>query len=137
MVTCLNDILEAVTPRCSATNRSSRSLKFLKTAVLKKLRNINRKTTVLKSLFNKAAGLQVFNCIKKRLQHNCFPMNIAKFFRAAFFIEILRWLLLNKVVLKNFAELTGVFLQNFSKCCHVWYLSKKFTGQKQTPKGVL
>ena len=119
MVTCLNDILEAVTPRCSATNRSSRSLKFLKTAVLKKLRNINRKTTVLKSLFNKAAGLQVFNCIKKRLRHNCFPVNIAKFFRAALFIEILRGLLLNKVFLKNFAELTGVFLKNFSKCCHV------------------
>ena len=137
MVACLNDILEAVTPRCSATNRRSRSQKFLKTAGLKEFRNINRKTTVLKSLFNKAACLQVFNCIKKRLRHNCFPVNIAKFFRAALFIEILRGLLLNKVFLKNFAELTGVFLKNFSKCCHVWYLSKKFIRQKQTPEGVL
>ena len=137
MVACLNDILEAVTPRRSATNRRSRSQKFWKTAGLKEFRNINRKTTVLKSLFNKAAGLQVFNCIKKRLRHNCFPVNIAKFFRAALFIEILRGLLLNKVFLKNFAELTGVFLKNFSKCCHVWYLSKKFIRQKQTPEGVL
>ena len=33
--------------------------------------------------------------IKKRLQHICFPVNITKFVRTAFFIERLRWLLGN------------------------------------------
>ena len=32
---------------------------------------------VLGSLFDKAAGLQVCNFLKKRLQHKCFPVNIA------------------------------------------------------------
>ena len=31
---------------------------------------------MLESLFNKVAGLQVCNFIKKRLQHKCFPVNI-------------------------------------------------------------
>ena len=43
-------------------------------------------TPVLESLFNKAAGLQVCNFIKKRLQHRCFPVIIANFLR----IPILR-----------------------------------------------
>ena len=32
-------------------------------------------------LFNKVEGLQVCNCIKKRLQHRCFPLNIAEFLK--------------------------------------------------------
>ena len=36
---------------------------------------------MLESLFNEVAGLQVCNFIKKRLQHWCFPMNIAKVLR--------------------------------------------------------
>ena len=43
-------------------------------------------TLVLGPLFNKAAGLQVCNFIKKRLQHRCFPVIIANFLR----IPILR-----------------------------------------------
>ena len=31
-------------------------------------------------------------CIKKRLQHRCFPVNIAKFFKNSFFIEKFWWL---------------------------------------------
>ena len=34
---------------------------------------------MLKSLFNKVTGLQVCNFTRKRLQHWCFPMNIANF----------------------------------------------------------
>ena len=34
---------------------------------------------VLKSLFNKVAGLQAWNFIKKRFQHSCFLVNIVKF----------------------------------------------------------
>ena len=37
---------------------------------------------VLKSLFNKVAGLQAWNFIKKRLQHSCFLVNIVKFLTA-------------------------------------------------------
>ena len=37
------------------------------------------------SLFNKVAGLKACNFIKKRLQHRCFPVKFAKFFRTSFF----------------------------------------------------
>ena len=52
--------------------------RFLKIDVLS---NIHRKTPVLESLFNKVAGL------KMRLQHKHFSVNIAKFFRTAFFYK--------------------------------------------------
>ena len=45
------------------------------------------KTSVLDSIFNK---------IKKRLQHKCFPLKITKFLRTYFFTEHLCWLLLKK-----------------------------------------
>ena len=37
---------------------------------------------------------QAWKFIKKKLQHRCFPVNIAKFFRTTFFKEHLRWLFL-------------------------------------------
>ena len=44
---------------------------------------------MLESLFNKVTGLKACNFIKKRLQHMCFPVNIAKFrleiFKNSFF----------------------------------------------------
>ena len=51
---------------------------------------------VLESLFNKVAGIQASNFIKKRLQHKFFPVKIAKFLKTASFIKHLRWLLLKK-----------------------------------------
>ena len=42
---------------------------------------MQRKTPELKSLFNKFAGLEVCDFIKKRLQLSCFLLNIAKFLR--------------------------------------------------------
>ena len=36
---------------------------------------------MLESLFNKVAGLQACIFIKKKLQHRCFPVNIAKFLK--------------------------------------------------------
>ena len=56
--------------------------------------NIHRKTLVLESLLKKVAGFEVCKSIKRRLQHRCFPVNIAKFLRTAFSIEQLLWLLL-------------------------------------------
>ena len=54
-------------------------------------------TPVLESLFNKAGGLQVCNFIKKRLQHRCFPVIIAKFLRIP--------------ILKNICERLLLFIQ--------------------------
>ena len=36
---------------------------------------------MLNSPFNKAAALKASHFIKKRLQHSCFPVNIAKFIK--------------------------------------------------------
>ena len=38
------------------------------------------------------SGLKSCNFIKKRLQHRCFPVNIAKYLRTSFFTEHIRWL---------------------------------------------
>ena len=50
---------------------------------------IHKKTPVLNFLFNELAGL-VCSFIKQRLQHRCFPVNIAKFLKNAYFKEHLR-----------------------------------------------
>ena len=47
---------------------------------------------MLKSLFNKVAGLQACNFIKKSLQHRCFPVNI----KNTYFEEHQRWLFVNQ-----------------------------------------
>ena len=44
---------------------------------------------------NKVAGLRLMILLKKRLWHRCFPVNFGKFSRKPFFMEHLRWLLLN------------------------------------------
>ena len=41
----------------------------------------SQENTLLESLFNRVAGLKASSFIKKRLQHSCFPLNIAKFLR--------------------------------------------------------
>ena len=56
----------------------------------------NLRKTELESLFSKVEGLKDCNFLKKRLQHRFFPLNIAKFFRTAFFIEQLWWFLRKK-----------------------------------------
>ena len=53
---------------------------------------------VLQSLFKKTCRLKACNCLqlhKKRLQHRCFPVKFAKFWRIAFLTEHLRWMLLH------------------------------------------
>ena len=50
------------------------------------------KTPVLESFSDKVDNK---NAIKKRLQHRCFLVNIAKFLRAAFVIEHFGCLLIN------------------------------------------
>ena len=49
---------------------------------------IDRKTAVLESLFNKVAGLQACNFIKRRLQRNWFPVKFVKILRTPIFRNI-------------------------------------------------
>ena len=44
-----------------------------------KIRKIHRKTSVLQPLFNKVAGVQACNFIKKRLKHRCFSVYFSNF----------------------------------------------------------
>ena len=45
-----------------------------------------------------SSGLQACNFIKNRLQNGCFSANIPKVLTTAYFMEQLRWLLLNYVL---------------------------------------
>ena len=73
---------------------------------------------MLASLFNKVVGLQSCDVIKRRLQLRCFPANIAKILRTAFFIEQLWWLLLN--FLQNLLKIT------VKKVISQWRFFQKF-----------
>ena len=68
-------------------NGSSCSQMFFKIGVLKKIVIFTGKQLCW--------SLNAFNFIKKRFQHWCFPVNIAKFLRTALFIKQLPWLLVN------------------------------------------
>ena len=74
---------------------------------------IYRKGTVLESLFNKVAGLQPCNFIKKRLQHMCFPVNIAKFLRT----PILRNICKQTVASINFKINYNMIITRFLNIC--------------------
>ena len=50
---------------------------------------------MLEFLFNKVAGPQTCNFIKKRFQHRCFPVNVTKFLRTPFSPNTTGQLLLN------------------------------------------
>ena len=94
---------------------SSLSQMFFKVGALKSLSELIG-NTYLESLFNKIANLQTYNSIKSRLQHRCFPVNIAKFFRTAFSTEHLPWLVvkhcaLEKSPLSHFHYFKNLFLK--------------------------
>ena len=61
---------------------------------------------MLESLFKKIADLQACNVIKKRLQHRCFPVNIAKSLKTNVLKIICEWLLLPlEVFCKDFVNI--------------------------------
>ena len=66
-----------------------------------KFLNIHRKTPVQGSAFNRVIAFKTCNFIKKRLQHRCFPANIAKNFRNTYFEEICEQLLLTVLLLTD------------------------------------
>ena len=67
--------------------RSSRLHMFFKLGVLKNFAILPGKHLCWSPFFNKVAGLRSATLLKKRLHHNCFPVNIATFLRTSFFIE--------------------------------------------------
>ena len=63
---------------------------------------------MIKSLFNKVAGLKAcnfikkaYNFIKKRLQHRRFPVNITTFLKKVILKNIREWLLLPLIFVKS------------------------------------
>ena len=44
----------------------------------------------------RTASLTVWKFIEKKFQHRCFPANVAKFLRTAFFVKHFSWLLLRE-----------------------------------------
>ena len=65
----------------------------MKKGVLKNFA-IFMETSMWKSLFNKLVALQANNFMKKRLQHRCFPVSIARSLRIPILKNICKWLLL-------------------------------------------
>ena len=63
--------------------QSSRSQRFFKIGILKNVANFTG-TPMLESLLNKVAALNVWNFIKKILQHRYFPVSFTKFLRTPF-----------------------------------------------------
>ena len=58
----------------------------------------------MESLFNKIAGLQACNFIKKRLQQRCFLVNIAKFLRTPILRNICDGMLLQILIIPTLLE---------------------------------
>ena len=67
---------------------------FFKISVLKNFEIFSGKHLCWSAFFNKVTDLKYVTLLKKRFQHRFFPVNIAKFLRAAFYLKHLWWLVL-------------------------------------------
>ena len=67
---------------------------FCKNAVLRNFTKFTEKHLCYSLFLNKVSGLKSATSLKRRLWHQCFPVNFVKFLRAPFSIEHLLWLLL-------------------------------------------
>ena len=70
---------------------------FYKKAVLKNFSILTGRHLCWSLFFNQFVVLQVCNFIKKRFQHRCFSVNIAKFLKTHILKKICERLLLNNV----------------------------------------
>ena len=95
---------------------------FFEIGVLKNFATFTGKHA-LESLLNKVASLKPCNFIKKRLQHRCFPVNIAKFLRTTFFTEHLRRLLL---IVTAILSLYALIINNMRKLEPYSFFRTKF-----------
>ena len=84
--------------RC-LNSRSSHQMCSIEKAVLKNFAIYTGKTPVLESSFNRLVGFKTCNFLKKRLQHRCFLVNIAKFLRTLILMTICEQLLLQFLLL--------------------------------------
>ena len=84
--------------------------------------NIHRKTPVLESLFNKAAG-QACNFIKKRLQNKAFSFRFCETFKKVFFTEHGRLLLIIAYINEIWPTLFHKVTTKFGKVDQQFYLS--------------
>ena len=80
---------------------------FYKNAVLKIFAKYTKKRLCWTLFLNKNAGLQYWNFIKKRLQHRCFPVNIAKFLRTSILRNICERLFERFATWANNIQATG------------------------------
>ena len=75
--------------------RSSRLEVFCRKGVVRNFAKFTGKHPCQSLFFNKVASLGSATLLKKSLWYRCFPVNFVKFLRTPFFLEHLRWLLLN------------------------------------------
>ena len=90
-------------------NKKAKHAKFLTPCAYQGVRNVRFSEIFKNNYFENICEpllpqifLEVFNFIKKRLQHSCFPRNIVNFLRPAFVIEHFRWLLPDLLMIKAF-----------------------------------
>ena len=81
-------------------NRSSRPEVFSEKGVLRNIAKFTGKYLCQSLFFNKVADLRPATLLKKKLWHNCFSVNFAKFLRTPFVTEHLWRLLLYKALFK-------------------------------------
>ena len=92
--------------------RTTHSQIFLKIAVLKNFAILSRKTCVAEYLLIKLQAWRSAFLSKKRFQHSCFSVNIAKFLRTIFFIKRLLFITFPKLYVM--IELFGrLWMQNW------------------------
>ena len=113
----VSSTLQAVLSEQIETNRvlsrSSCSEVFCKKGVLRNFAKFTGKHLCQSLFFNKVAGLRPAILLKERLWHRCFPVNFAKFLRAPFLTERVRWLLLYMYITSN-----NKLSDNTRQACH-------------------
>ena len=82
-------------------SRKSRTGVLYKKVALKKFGKFTKKYLCRSLFFKKVAGIRPETLLKKKLRHRCFPVNFSKFLRAPFFIELVRWLLLENLQMRQ------------------------------------
>ena len=92
--------------------RSSRPDVFCKKGVLRNFIKFAGKHLCQRLSFNKVAGPRPVTLLKKSLQHRYFPVDFMKFLRTSFYMEHLRWLLLNLFLFFCFTEFLLVIVIN-------------------------
>ena len=103
--------------QCMLLNPEAAIGGVLKKKLFLKLSQYSQENSCVGIFFNKVSGLQAFNFIKKRLQHWCISVNIAKFLR--------------KPILKNICNPDH---ENYHKISILCIFSSKFVQGTMIPR---